>query len=455
MNAIRISASRSIKIRLMLLVLGVLPATLAGGILIPSYFAERSMRSLAEERLRSTGDGLAGSLVLFFALFVVAGTIWMVVSRTMRPIERLIAADATAEMQRLDAEAAQREFLGVFERLMKDRNGFIEFFNEAAGLVDGFATGASKDRAAVLRHVHTLKGNSAVFGVQSISEVCHKVETAVAEEGATVLDQGLKEIQEAWSRFTARVVPLIGTETSEIVEVAYQDLDAILNAVRRGESSARVLSLLERLTREPIEVRFRRSAEQARGLAMRLGRSNPIIDISPNGVRLPRHGWAPFWAAFVHLVRNCLDHGIESAAEREANGKSPSGTIELSAAEIAGHVVITIKDDGRGVDWEKVRANAARIGLPTASRDDLENALFEEGFTTRDEASATSGGGVGMRAVKDACESMGGTIDLDSELGQGTTVTVTIPFVATQGSVIATLRPATRESLHLRRSAWP
>jgi len=54
----------------------------------------------------------AGSLVLFFALFVVAGTIWMVVSRTMRPIERLIAADATAEMQRLDAEAAQREFLG-------------------------------------------------------------------------------------------------------------------------------------------------------------------------------------------------------------------------------------------------------------------------------------------------------------------------------------------------------
>jgi two-component system chemotaxis sensor kinase CheA len=367
----------------------------------------------------------------------------------------LVVTDVTTELQRLQSETAQREFLGVFERLMKDRNGFIEFYNEASALVDGFATHSTTDTAVLCRQVHTLKGNSAVFGVQSIADVCHDVETQVSEDGPAALENGLAEIVQAWSRFTARVVPLIGTETSEIVEVPYQDLDAILSAARRGEGSTKMFALLERLTREPIEVRFRRAAQQARGLAARLGRAEPVIKIDGNGVRLPREGWATFWAAFVHLVRNAVDHGLESAIAREAKGKPPFGTIELSSVEIAGRVVIGIKDDGRGVDWELVRSKAAKVGLPSDDAEDLKNALFGDGFSTREEASTTSGRGMGMQAVRDACRAMDGTIEIHSEQDQGTTITISIPLAPPSQGTLETLRPATRASLHLPKSVWP
>ncbi len=366
-----------------------------------------------------------------------------------------IVTDMTTELQRLQSETAQREFLGVFERLMKDRNGFIEFYNEASLLVDGFASHSTTDIGVLRRQIHTLKGNSAVFGVQSIADVCHDVETRLTDEGTASLDQGLGDIVEAWSRFTARVVPLIGTDTSEIVEVPYQDLDEILSVARRGESSTKVVGLLERLTREPIEIRFKRIAEQARSLASRLGRADPVIAIEGNGVRLPREGWGPFWAAFVHLMRNAVDHGIESAEEREAKGKPPAGTIELSATELAGRLVISLKDDGRGVDWDKVRSKAERANLPARDLEDLKNALFHDGFSTREEASATSGRGIGMQAVKDACTSMGGSIDIDSEMGKGTTITLSIPVVAPPAGALQTLRPATRGSLRLPRSVLP
>ena len=367
----------------------------------------------------------------------------------------LIVTDVTTDLERQQSEMAQREFLGVFERLMKDRNGFIEFYNEASALVDGFAVHSTTDTTALARQVHTLKGNSAVFGIQSVADVCHEVESRVRDEGQATLEAGLADIVGAWSRFSARIVPLIGTETSEIVEVAYQDLDAILGAVRRGEGSSKVLALLERLTREPIEIRFKRAAEQARALAVRLGRADPTITIVGSGVRLPRTGWAPFWAAFVHLVRNAVDHGLEPADEREAHGKPPAGTIELWAVELAGRVVIGVKDDGRGVDWEAVRAKAAKAGLPTRSPEDLTDALFHEGFSTREEASATSGRGIGMHAIRVACEAMGGTIEFESDLGKGASVTISMPIAPTTAGSLETLRPATRESLHLPRSVWP
>jgi two-component system chemotaxis sensor kinase CheA len=216
-----------------------------------------------------------------------------------------------------------------------------------------------------------------------------------------------------------------------------------------------MFALLERLTREPIEVRFRRAAQQARGLAARLGRAEPVIKIDGNGVRLPREGWATFWAAFVHLVRNAVDHGLESAIAREAKGKPPFGTIELSSVEIAGRVVIGIKDDGRGVDWELVRSKAAKVGLPSDDAEDLKNALFGDGFSTREEASTTSGRGMGMQAVRDACRAMDGTIEIHSEQDQGTTITISIPLAPPSQGTRETLRPATRASLHLPKSVWP
>lgn len=133
-----------------------------------------------------------------------------------------------------------------------------------------------------------------------------------------------------------------------------------------------------------------------------------------------------------HLVRNSLDHGIESPGERRKAGKSPKGTLRLNAYHDSGHIVIQIVDDGAGLDTEKIRAKAEAIGLvrpdQSMSHQEILRLIFEPGLSTKTEASSLSGRGVGMDVVRRNIEALRGTVELDSELGVGTTVTIHLPL---------------------------
>lgn len=134
----------------------------------------------------------------------------------------------------------------------------------------------------------------------------------------------------------------------------------------------------------------------------------------------------------MHIIRNAIDHGIEPSAERLAAGKPEKGTITLWAAQKGNHVVIEVRDDGRGVDPEQVRRKAVQKGLiaegSELSRDEVNDLLFMPGFSTRDEVSDLSGRGVGMDVVKNNISALSGMIEMDSRLGEGTTLVITLPI---------------------------
>ncbi len=133
-----------------------------------------------------------------------------------------------------------------------------------------------------------------------------------------------------------------------------------------------------------------------------------------------------------HLVRNALDHGIELPEERIANGKPAEGTVTLNAYHDSGHIVIEVIDDGAGLDPERIRAKAERIGLvepeQTLTRAEVFRLIFEAGLSTKSEASNLSGRGVGMDVVRRNIESLRGSIELDSELGTGTRIIINLPL---------------------------
>jgi two-component system chemotaxis sensor kinase CheA len=133
-----------------------------------------------------------------------------------------------------------------------------------------------------------------------------------------------------------------------------------------------------------------------------------------------------------HLVRNSLDHGIETPEVRVQAGKPEKGTIQLNAYHDSGRIVIRITDDGRGLDPEKIVAKAIARGLvkpdQTLSKHEIFNLIFEPGLSTKEEASNLSGRGVGMDVVKRNIEALRGSVSVDSELGQGTTVTIHLPL---------------------------
>ncbi|GAB5517847.1 MAG: chemotaxis protein CheA [Rhodothermales bacterium] len=136
----------------------------------------------------------------------------------------------------------------------------------------------------------------------------------------------------------------------------------------------------------------------------------------------------------VHLIRNACDHGVESTEARVAAGKPAKGTVVLSAAHEGNHIVIRIKDDGAGIDADKMRAKAVEKGLMTQREaDELSeaeafNIIFRPGFSTAAQLSQVSGRGVGMDVVKTNITRLNGTITIDSVLGEGTTFTLKLPL---------------------------
>jgi two-component system chemotaxis sensor kinase CheA len=187
-----------------------------------------------------------------------------------------------------------------------------------------------------------------------------------------------------------------------------------------------------------VALRFERLARQAVALGQRLDKAPLDVTIDDGRIRLDPERWVGFWAAMVHAVRNAVDHGVETSAERSAAGKPARATVTLAASHRDGHLVITLADDGRGIDWEAVRARAAREGLPAVTRADLVAALFADGLSTREVASDVSGRGIGLGALRAAITALDGTVDVTSSTGAGTRFEIRFPDAS------AELRPPTQ-----------
>ncbi|HYD77010.1 chemotaxis protein CheA [Ramlibacter sp.] len=132
-----------------------------------------------------------------------------------------------------------------------------------------------------------------------------------------------------------------------------------------------------------------------------------------------------------HLVRNAVDHGLETPEHRMEAGKPPVGTLRLHATQRGGNVVIEVSDDGRGLDRNRILAQAARRGIPVpedATDAQVWQLVFMPGFSTAEQVTELSGRGVGMDVVRRNIQALGGTVDLSSAAGWGTTVTVSVPL---------------------------
>jgi two-component system chemotaxis sensor kinase CheA len=127
------------------------------------------------------------------------------------------------------------------------------------------------------------------------------------------------------------------------------------------------------------------------------------------------------------VVRNAIDHGLEDASERRSRGKSPAGKLVLETSVDGDEFIVAIEDDGRGIDWELVRAKAKSLGVPHATDAELAEALFADGLSTRSEVGAISGRGIGMGAVRAACHERGGTMRVGRGSRGGTRVEFRFP----------------------------
>jgi len=222
---------------------------------------------------------------------------------------------------------------------------------------------------------------------------------------------------------------------NQIVEAAERRRDTALGLA--AQHLSRITGDLQesvmRARMEPVGRAWAKVPRLARDLSSLFGKQ---VSVTTKGgdTELDRTILEAIADPLLHLVRNTLDHGIERPETRRATGKAPMGRLSLSAYQEGGHVVIEIRDDGAGVDPDRVRRAAVKKGLKTReevdalSDADAQRLIFLPGFSTAAEVTSVSGRGVGMDVVRTNVEGVGGTVDLSSQPGKGTTVRIMLPL---------------------------
>ncbi|MGC9456088.1 MAG: chemotaxis protein CheA [Halothiobacillaceae bacterium] len=221
-----------------------------------------------------------------------------------------------------------------------------------------------------------------------------------------------------------RMNTLKSTFESEDVSQVVASLDMVTSDLQAAVMKTRM---------QPVKKVFGRFPRVVRDVARQLGKEVDLV-MEGEDTDLDKNLVEALADPLVHLVRNSVDHGIEMPDAREASGKPRSGTVTLSAAQEGDHILLSIHDDGSGMDAEKLRHKVVEKGLmdqDMASRLS-ENECYElillPGFSTKDQISDISGRGVGMDVVKTAISKLSGTISIDSELGVGTRIVIKVPL---------------------------
>ncbi|RYJ02512.1 MAG: chemotaxis protein CheA [Acetobacteraceae bacterium] len=220
----------------------------------------------------------------------------------------------------------------------------------------------------------------------------------------------------------ARLSQLAGVGDDGNLTTVAEEIERLVSELRDTTMSIRML---------PIGSLFARYRRLLHDLSRDLGKSVELVT-SGEDTELDKTVIERLADPLVHLIRNAVDHGLETPEQRLATGKAEGGTLRLAARYSGAEVLVTVSDDGRGLNAERIRAKAVEQGLIGAEAKlpdhELHQLLFHPGFSTAQEISAISGRGVGMDVVKRAIEALRGSIDITTVPGRGTEVTLRLPL---------------------------
>ncbi|AQR63109.1 chemotaxis protein CheA [Brevundimonas sp. LM2] len=236
-----------------------------------------------------------------------------------------------------------------------------------------------------------------------------------------------------------RLIDLVGELVINQAMLAQQVHEA---GVGRSKNISLGLDDLEQLTREiqdsvmairaqPVKSVFQRMPRLIREVAAMTGKSVRLVT-EGEGTEVDKTVIERLSDPLTHMIRNAVDHGLESPEAREAAGKPAEGVIRLAALHRSGRIVIEVSDDGKGIDRPRVRSIAVERGLIEADAvltdEEVDNLIFAPGFSTASEVSDISGRGVGMDVVKRSIQALGGRISITSVPGKGSTFTLSLPL---------------------------
>jgi HPt (histidine-containing phosphotransfer) domain-containing protein len=376
---------------------------------------------------------------------------WSPMLSPQKTVERfLISLRDVTELRELQTESRdQREDIRILEELLKIPESRFkrftrrvhEYLSQNSILIESMKDDSDSDRQEIIRqlfiNMHTIKGTARSLHLQAIAAISHEVEQHYAqlkEDARKVqadhLDEQLKTVHHTMTRYEELGRVKLGWQLDdEQIKVSRKTL---MNAIRAIASldqnklhdtktlSAELLEVattFETLSRSSLEDILNDMCSGLDSIARDLGKAPPLVHIDSSGFMLSDEGHDLIQAAFTHILRNAIDHGIEDPSIRKLSNKNPQGQIKIIARQCGDVLQLRCGDDGRGLDLEAIWNKAAASGIvsgpkPTKSAD-IADLIFHPGFSTKDRATEISGRGVGMDAVRTYLKRRGGDAQVE------------------------------------------
>lgn len=323
----------------------------------------------------------------------------------------------------------------------------MESFNSLKVLLNRPELDIEKAAPEVMRHFHSIKGNSGVFSLSDISTMAHHCENMVQEKMKTpgeldlaTLKTASDQLEKTFNRSLKDNQKVSGLKMDRVnertVELKLSTLISFLKFLRSTGSEPLIQKYSSLFLRRPAKETFARFSEAVYEISEKLHRKVHHFTIHGEETAIHKFFYQKFFNELIHVFRNIADHANQNPEERTQLGKNEGIAIDIHISVLAGddrpYLKVEIKDDGKGIDPNIVRsrlkANGAAEEILKKSDDKIIEHIFDPSFSTSTKVTEYSGRGVGLSAVKIAVEQLKGKLSVESKVDQGTTFTFILPY---------------------------
>ena len=346
----------------------------------------------------------------------------------------LIATDVTNQKE---AEKKIREIqlnAKKLESIASDRNGFYGFLTDLSNFVDhireiGFEEMLNEQKDVMLRSLHTFKGHAASFNLQILPKKIHNLESVIRDnetEASKELETALQEFKASIDKNVQIAQQLFGNEfmsQKDVKNVQIKQLEELNDTVAKHVKDEAAKKLIQNYIRQellstPIFELFYPFRREIKRLAEEQGKPIPNVLIEGENIRIIPSEYSHFFKSLIHLARNIVDHGLETAEQRVSRSKTPQGNVMVCITpQTDGMFEVTIEDDGRGINPDLIRSVLAKKDIDVANENDEQviNHIYDYQFSSNTSVTETSGRGIGMNAIQESVTDMGGSCKVTSD----------------------------------------
>ena len=355
-----------------------------------------------------------------------------------------LAEERLAQLEEEQKNQMQR----VYAMIENDRDFVVDYIESLRSMLENLSTISLNElltneekRKSIYREVHTVKGNSGSVGFGSVSKLIHTLEDclgdreklhSIATGNLNRWNELIDPLRKELEAIDAVYKKIYSDSEADELKVSKSVYDSVAHEIQLLASSNLIVDHYQSMRYVPLKKCCKRLSNIVRQYAEKNHKEIEPLEILNGDQRISQELFSTFEGSLVHIVRNAIDHGIENDDDR---GEKGPGHVKLGYQKVDNTIIVTVQDDGRGIDGNKLVRKAIEKSIITESDaahySNIEkiNLIFHSGFSTKESVSETSGRGVGMDAVKHEIESMGGTIDIETIVGKGTTFKLNIPII--------------------------